>query len=158
MYATAVMIAVALGAGYFAGYISCENEFKEYQLKLSTLTTAMERDFRARENEYQTTISNLSSEIAANAQAYKDKLNSITSDSNNRLQLSNERAERYRKQVQSCSGESKRLAEHAANLDRKLTEGIGLVEELSTIIKLRDEQLEYLIKVRQADRELVNGN
>lgn len=75
-------------------------------------------------------------EILASANAaYADK-----------LQQSEDRSAIYQRKAASTEAERRSLAAHTARLDKALTEGIRLVEELAGTLKLRDEQLKYIGK------------
>lgn len=75
-----------------------------------------------------------------------------------RLRDSELRGERYRSASEGSATERSRLASHAAELDRALAEGVGLVDELRTTLEVRDGQLRSLGAQIQADRQLISGN
>lgn len=151
-----ISIAIVFYFGYSYGSTKTDlkytNQLNAYYEKLDKLNEYI----RTKEYEYNQQVSNLQSNISKITADYEAKLagsNKLLSD---RLQLSDKRAQSYREQVKTCSIESRDLAEHAARLDKKLTEGLSVVEELRELIKLRDNQLRALGKQLQLDRELVN--
>lgn len=73
-----------------------------------------------------------------------------------RLRESTTRAGIYRKQAEGSASERDHLASHAAELDRALEEGRGLVRELWETVGLRDQQIQQLSKQIQADRALLS--
>lgn len=87
---------------------------------------------------------------------YKIALAAATADYNQRLLSHETRTGIYRELAEGNSVERKRLASHAAELDRTLEEGRSLVRELRETVGLRDEQLRELGKQIMADRALLN--
>ena len=82
----------------------------------------------------------------------------IRGESALRLWSSDERAALFRAAAQSGAAERDRLAIHAAELDRAVAAGIGLVEELRTTLATRDGQIKALASQIQNDRQLINGS
>lgn len=74
------------------------------------------------------------------------------------LRDSAERKALYRAASEGPAIERERLASHAAELDRNLTEGVSLVEELRGTIEVRDGQLKALGAQILNDRQLINGS
>lgn len=75
-------------------------------------------------------------------------------------QLRNDQAKRelvYRTQAEAGAVERANLASHAAELDRALTEGVGLVQELNATLELRDGQIRGLAAQIRNDRQLIEG-
>lgn len=71
------------------------------------------------------------------------------------LQQSEDRNAVYQRKATSTEAERRSLANHAARLDKALTEGIGLVKELSGTLELRDEQLKFIGKYLKDTYELI---
>lgn len=74
-----------------------------------------------------------------------------------RLHSSSERAAFYERQASSGAAQCRDLAGHAAELDRTLEEGRGLVSDLRRTLRLRDEQLRQLGRQILNDRALLNA-
>lgn len=75
-----------------------------------------------------------------------------------RLQLANSRAGVYQRQARGSATEQERLARHAAELDRSLEEGRGLVRELGETVRQRDITIKALAGIIAADRTLLSEN
>lgn len=74
-----------------------------------------------------------------------------------RLRDSEGRAALYMRDAEAGATERANLASHAAQLDRSLSEGIGLVEELRATLELRDGQIRGLAAQITSDRQLISG-
>lgn len=72
-----------------------------------------------------------------------------------RLRQHEARAAAFQRMSQADAAERERLASHAAELDRALAEGVGLVDELRHTLELRDQQLKLLGQQILADRQLM---
>lgn len=75
-----------------------------------------------------------------------------------RLQNSAKREAVYRAASEGSAAERERLASYAAKLDRSLSEGISLVDELRATLEVRDGQLKALGAQIINDRQLMNGS
>lgn len=71
------------------------------------------------------------------------------------LQQSENRSAIYQRKATASEAERRSLADHAARLDKALTEGIKLVEELAGTLKLRDEQLRFIGKYLEDTYKLI---
>lgn len=74
-----------------------------------------------------------------------------------RLRLSDRRAQVYLSQAEAGTATSRDLASHAARLDRALEEGRELVGELAATLGLREAQLRQLGAQLRNDRQLLAG-
>lgn len=74
-----------------------------------------------------------------------------------RLLQSSRRSEVYRSQAEAGTASCRDLASHAAELDRALEEGRGLVGELRETLGLRDRQVILLGQQIMDDRRLFEG-
>jgi len=75
-----------------------------------------------------------------------------------RMRDSSKREGLYRAASEGSAAERERLASHAAKLDRSLSEGISLVDELRATLEVRDGQLKALGAQILNDRQLMNGS
>lgn len=75
-----------------------------------------------------------------------------------RLRDSTKRESLYRAASEGSAAERERLASYATKLDRSLSEGISLVDELRTTLEVRDGQLKALGAQIVNDRQLMNGS
>ena len=78
----------------------------------------------------------------------------LNASANKRLQLSETRADIYKRQSQGSTAEQERLAKHAAELDRTLEEGRHLVGELREAIGQRDDAIRALGSMILTERKL----
>lgn len=99
----------------------------------------------------------IASELADLKQDYADDIARIRGDAALRLRDHEERAALYRSQAETGSVERANLASHAAQLDRALSEGIELVDELQATLELRDGQIGQLASQIHNDRQLISG-
>ena len=83
---------------------------------------------------------------------YENTVNSITSAHIDSLREHEERADTYRQKYQHCSS----LVERTVRLDKALSEGVGLVEELEAVIKLKDSGIIARDHIIENDRLLIN--
>lgn len=74
-----------------------------------------------------------------------------------RLRDSDKRAALYRSQAEAGAVERANLAGHAAELDRLLSESLGLLEEGRVLVELRDGQIRALASQINNDRQLISG-
>ena len=86
---------------------------------------------------------------------YENTITDVNNTNRNRLHESEERANHYRQEYKQCS--DSRLVERAVQLDRHLSEGVLLVEELETIIRFKEQVIESLDAVIHNDRVLINA-
>lgn len=99
----------------------------------------------------------LSNELATSTAAFEATLAGYRTDYDNRLQLATSRAGVYQRQARGSAIEQERLARHAAELDRSLEEGRGLVRELGETVRQRDRTIKALGQLILNDRTLLTG-
>ena len=100
----------------------------------------------------------ISDELASIKQTAVGNIARIRGESALRLQDSTKRADLYRRQAEAGAVERANLASYAAQLDRSLSEGIELVEELQATVELRDGQIRGLAAQINNDRQLITGS
>ncbi len=133
--------------GYKAGSDNVTNQY-ESQIKQYKARVKQQELLYAKEN------AKLKDEVILVKRDYESKLAVLNHSFSNQLQKSNRRAEYYRRQA-SNSTKCRSLATHTAKLDRAVTEGINVVEELSMLVKLRDNQLRQVGKQIKQERQLI---
>ncbi len=99
-----------------------------------------------------------SNEVSDNAQVSKEQYDAdiaaAQSGADDRVRQSEARADKYRAMSQASAAEQKRLAEYAAKLDRTLSEGRQLAQELRATLAERDRTIHNLRQQITADRDL----
>lgn len=148
---------ICLISGYYFGYNITTLEFEKQIQESNLIIQEMQKANYRKELDYSYKVTELEKEVAQAKINFSDSLSAINKQSSDRLLQSENRAQYYRKQAESCSSQSRDFAEYTAKLDRQLTEGIDLVRELTELVKLRDEQLKQVGKQLKMDRELING-
>jgi len=89
---------------------------------------------------------------------YEEATSALAAERTQRLRLSDQRAAAYAAQAQAGSDQCRSVASHAAELDRSLEEGRGLVGELKEALGRRDDQLRLLGAQINNDRSLLDAN
>lgn len=84
---------------------------------------------------------------------YENTITNINSDHADSLRRHEERSNSYRQEYQQCS----KLVGRAVQLDRAVTEGVGLVEELEAFIRLEEFINDLNQDVIKNDRDLINS-
>jgi hypothetical protein len=102
-------------------------------------------------------VKELTHELTLADAQHEDELSRYRSDYAGRVQLAERRAEVYQRQARGSSLEQDRLAKHAAELDRSLEEGRGLVRELGEVVRQRDRTIHTLGQIILNDRTLFSG-
>ena len=148
-----LLIVSILGTGwymYHKGYSSgsqyvqekWNQEKEQTKIKMLELQVQYNEDKIRFENEKEAELKELKEKMEEQEAA----IASITGSLTDSLQQSEARSAVYQRKATASETERRSLAAHAARLDKALTEGIRLVEELTGTLKLRDEQLKYIGK------------
>jgi len=95
-----------------------------------------------------------SDELAEKEKSHALTLARLNDEYAGRMQLSEQRANRYQRLAKGGAVEQANLASHAARLDRSLEEGRRMVAELSATLRQRDEQLRAVSTQLKNDRSL----
>lgn len=98
----------------------------------------------------------LSKEIEDAEIQYNEAITDIVVNTNQRLLKSEERANIYRSKAIRGEAECRGLADHAAELDRSLTEGRELVKQLTSTVRKRDLEIQQISNYFMNDRNLLN--
>ena len=141
-----VIFALVLNFGYQFGYtkgtLTKENEYL-------TLIKEKESEYRTREKEFRDEVTKIEQQAIKDKEMYDISINELHDSYDGRLSESERRADYYRRLAAEGNTQCN-LPAHTAELDRALTEGTELVEELIEHVELRNSQLrrvgEYLEK------------
>lgn len=151
---------IALGWGsYHKGYLSGSNEVQQKwnqekeqtKIKMFELQVQYNQDKEQFIHEKDLELQELK-ELMAEQKSHFDL---VSSSYASKLQQSQDRSAVYQRKATASEAERRSLADHTAKLDKALTEGIRLVEELSGTIRLRDEQLKYIGKYLEDTYKLI---
>ena len=153
-----VLVGAALTGSFYTGWVSGKaNVQTAWNIERSTLAAAankVEQENRNKEQaHYQETLA-LTEQLKREKAEYEKALADLESDYTRRMQLSEERAARYREWAEAGDTERGGLADHAARLDIALTEGRALVEELWETVRQRERELRALGEQIITDRRL----
>jgi hypothetical protein len=143
--------------GFSSGSISVQRSWDKERSVLLAAAMKVEQDNRKKEEAHRTVTLALESSLKEAEAQYEETIAVLRSDYAKRLQSSDERAARYRGWSEASSGERDRLADHATNLDRSLTEGRELVKEFRVALGKCERNLKALGEQITMDRDLI-GN
>lgn len=96
-----------------------------------------------------------SDELAEKETAHAVTLARLNAEYAGRMQLAEQRANRYQRKAKGGTVEQADLASHAAKLDRAVEEGRQLVAQLATTLRQRDDQLRAVSQQLINDRNLL---
>lgn len=147
-----VAISTLVGFSYHKGKESVQTEWDAAKAAQLIEGQELQLKYNQQEKEARDRIDELSEEL----RVAKEDFDRTIGEYDVRLLQSTERADIYRRQANSTASDRNRLANHAAKLDRSLTEGRQLVTELRELVKLRDRQLILLGKQLTSDRQQIN--
>lgn len=159
-------ILVTLFAGsliYWVGHSSYRAGQRDIQEQWDTEVATYKKAVDTLKDQYATLESNVrienqrnSDELAEKETAHAVVLAQLNTEYAGRMQLAEQRANRYQRQAKGGAVEQANLARHAAELDRTVEEGRRLVAELSTTLRQRDDQLRAVSQQLVNDRKLLN--
>lgn len=147
-----VLLAFSYNWGFHRGESSIAAEIN----KSNQIIQEIQNNNHKKELEYINKVKELENDIKIAEINYSNSISDYSKLNADRLLQSENRAQYYRKQAESCSSQSRDFAEYTARLDKQLTEGIYLVRELTELIRYRDQQLKQVGAQLQLDRELIN--
>lgn len=156
----AVGFILLLGAVYVFGYkhgrsigqIALDdyvNRGEQLALENSLKFRQLESIHREKENEILLQLSTLKNE-------YEATINDLNNDYASRMYESDLRANSYRRQLESGYTGRDTLVRHASKLDKALTEGIILVNELTATIRFMEDQISIRDSIIKNDRNTIN--
>lgn len=151
-------VALLIGAIFFLGssYKDSQWEAKvateklEYSREINRLQAVV----RTKEQEHAAETSRLQSQIAEQNRLHEVALAAVRTQLTQRLRTSEARAGVYQRQAEAGPAQCRDLAAHAAQLDRSLEQGRGLVQELWLTVGQREGAIRSLSEQIRADRKL----
>lgn len=108
----------------------------------------------SKEGDHQEASREVATHLSTEKEIYEKARSDAARATADRLRKSEERADLYKRHSEGDAIERERLASHAAQLDRSLEEGRGVVTELKDLVGLRDKQLILLGQQIKTDRKL----
>ena len=157
--AIGILLVIVIGLGsykiYSMGQESIQTEWDKAKLVYAQTIAKVHEDYKAKEVIHMQENQRIANELLRTKEEYGNALSSIRDEFTNRMLDSEKRADVYKRQAQSGTIESNRLAIHAAKLDRLIEEGRRLVRELRETIGLRDSQIKLLSDQINSDRALL---
>lgn len=156
--ALAVALVVAFGVaikwGEHIGATDIRKEVAENELARSKVITKLQDDLAEAVANHSKEMTEIQDEYNQAQLRHSLAVDALQRDADKRLQLSETRANVYKRQSHGSSVEQERLAKHAAELDRTLEEGRHLVAELREAIRQRDDAIRALGSMILTDRKL----
>lgn len=144
--------------GYQDGVADTKAQWQAETIKRNAAVDKLKGEYAQKEREHTAKIQELTNDLAQAEQDHQANLNQFKLDYDRRLQLSTGRANVYQRQAAGSAVERDRLAKHAAELDRSLEQGRGLVRELRETLGQRDATIRELAKLIQSDRALMSNS
>lgn len=157
-------ILLAMSASYYSGHsqgvktgeknisVLWLKDQKEQAQKL----LALQEEIKQKEFGHRQESARISDQLRKSETEHDQSLAALNADLAQRLRISTERAVVYQRQAEAGSDQCRGLASHAAQLDRSLEEGRGLVGELAATLRQRDEQLRLIGAQLTNDRLLLD--
>lgn len=155
LIAVLIITVGAYSIGFRNGTKNIMADWNQAKLDQRTEIDKIQSQYSQREDIYRIEIKNLNDTLESAGKRYEEGLAAINANNTLRLLQSEDRARIYQHQAETGAVECRGLESHATRLDRYLTEGIGLVEELTAVIKQRDSQLIGLGQQIRSDRKLL---
>lgn len=155
-------LVLAMSACFFSGVTQGENNinarWQKEKLATAEQLVALQGEIKLREFGHRQETARISDQLRKSEDRHEKVSAALAAEHALRLRLSTERAAGYARIAQSGSAECRSLASHAAELDRALEEGRGLVGELQEALGHRDAQLRLLGAQITNDRSLLDGH
>ena len=150
-----VLVALVTGAVLGSNYSSYQYEAQLAQAEAQASALLLENT--KRQADYMLMVQQLSYEVQEAKQKYEASLMDASSEYDDWMRKSQERASHYQQQAQSCSTRVSALVQRTSALDRQLAQGVLVVRELRSLVELRDRELAAAKEQMIKDRELING-
>lgn len=134
-------IALLFGSGYIGYRLGSQNIIELWNQEKDAYNKAL-FEYKAEQEKKHI---KLQQELIDAEKQYKESVDSINAVWADKLFASQKRANYYRNKANTATG-CNDLANTAKRLDTALTEGISLVQELSSYIRLRDDEIKSIGK------------
>lgn len=133
-----------LSVGIFLGKKEVHSQWEKESTLVKEKMQVLHQTYKNKEAAFQTELQAKEEIIYAQAEQSQKDIAAARKQLTHRMQQSENRANIYRNQANSEASEREKLANHAAELDRSITEGRLVVEELSTTLRQRDREVIFL--------------
>lgn len=127
-----------------------DKETEDYKRAIAALKATLV----VKEQDHLIATTRINNELAETVRLSDLELSRIAAEYERRLRLSADRAEIYQRQAEGGPASCTSLAGHTARLDESIEEGRRVVEDLRSIVGLRDRQLTQVGQQLLADRAL----
>lgn len=154
-YFAVATIVVSGFLGFFLGQVSTQSKWDNEKLKNQAVIIEYQDKIKKLEVDHSIRESDIIKTFEQVKKDYENTISNLNDAHTNSLHEYEERADHYRQEYQQCS--DKRIIERAVLLDRYLSEGVILVEELEAIIGFKEQVIESLDAVIENDRLLINS-
>lgn len=155
------LVVISYGMAYKYGQLdgatTVQADWDKENKRRDDAYAALEKEKAAMMAAHQKRESELGEELRATTEQAESAIAIALNDFAGRLLLSESRAGIYQRQANGSAIEQQRLARHAAELDRSLEEGRGLVRELRETLGQRDRTILVLGQVILNERNLRSG-
>lgn len=159
-------VALAFGLSYYMTYlVGHDNGANEVQVlcdeaeeKRMAEVNRLKGEIAQLQKQHAKVQEELTLELETATDNFLDALVSAHAEFAERLSASDKRAGVYQRQARGSAAEQERLARHAAELDRSLEEGRGLVRELGATLRQREVTIRALGGIILNDRTLLESN
>lgn len=150
------MIIIFLGGMKIGADIQSAKYTKE-KMRIQEQTTELIQQYRAKVEEHAKRQLDLIQELNDAKQQHQTIVSNLRSEFSARMLESENRGKIYRNRAEAAGTECKALAEHAARLDRSLTEGRELVKEFRADLEQCRVAAHHFVDIIQNDRNHFDG-
>lgn len=151
------MIIIFLGGMKIGADIQSAKYTKE-KMRIQEQTTELIQQYRAKVEEHAKRQLDLIQELNDAKQQHQTIVSNLRSEFSARMLESENRGKIYRNRAEAAGTECKALAEHAARLDRSLTEGRELVKEFRADLEQCRVAAHHFVDIIQNDRNHFDGS
>lgn len=155
---TIVSLAVLILYGYTLGSTKQKEIHEKKEKELKYQITLLKENYRKRVEEHAKNQRQLLQEIEDTKREHENFVADLRNEFSNRMLQSEKRGNIYRARAESAGAECRQLAEHAARLDRSLTEGRELVKEFRADLEQCRVSAQKFTGIILNDRNHFDGN
>lgn len=156
----ALLFIICIGMSYFVGYRNGSNKiyllWEQEQAAIKTKFQEIKEQHNVYLVEHAKKSKELDYEIQKNKQEYKESLDALRDEYDDRLYASEERANLYRRKSEAGAAECRDLGNYATELDRALETGRNLVQRFRLTLGQREREIEKLSILIHSDRNTLN--